>query len=143
MPNKEHLSDQLLESALDKGLAPERFEQILSHLASCRQCEQRMEQMESALAPYLHFRKHVAPMFPLPSAPWANIWDQMGHAEPARPRRKVATRPVWVGAMAAVAVVLILFWPRPDSSLHAETLLQRSKAAMAHSPAQEIGRAHV
>jgi hypothetical protein len=88
------------------------------------------------LGTYLHFRKHVAPKFPQPSAPWANIWDQMAQVEPARPRRKAATRPVWVGALAAMAVALVLFWPRPDSSLHAETLLQRSKVAMAHSPAQ-------
>ncbi len=143
MPNKEHLSDQMLESALERGLSPERFEEILSHLSICPQCEQRMEQMESALAPYLHFRKHVAPMFPQPSAPWVNIWDQMGRVDPPRPRRKVATRPVWVGAMAAVAVALVWFWPRPDSSLHAETLLQKSKVAMAHSPAQARRRLSV
>ena len=136
MANKEHLSDQLLKSALDRGLAPERFEEILSHLSACPQCEQRMEQMESALAPYLHFRKHVAPMFPQPSAPWSNIWDAMERVDSRSPRRKASTRPVWVGAMAAVAAALVLFWPRPDSSLHAETLLQKSRLAMAHSPAQ-------
>lgn len=143
MANKEHLSDQLLESALDKGLPPERFEEILSHLSTCARCEQRMEQMESALAPYLHFRKHVEPMFPQPSKPWSNLWGEMGRFEPIRPRTKASARPVWVGAMAAVTIGLALFWPRPDSSLHAETLLQKSKVAMAHSPARARRRLRV
>lgn len=143
MANKGHLNDQLLESALDKGLAPERFEEILRHLSACPRCEQRMEQMESALASYLHFRNHVALMFPQPSKPWSNIWAEMERVTPAPLKRKSPTRPVWVGAMAAVAAALVLFWPRPDSSLHAETLLQKSKVAMAHSPAQARRRLSV
>jgi hypothetical protein len=143
MAKNEHLSERLLESALDKGLGPERFDEILKHLSACPRCEQQMERMESALSPYLHFREHVAPMFPQPSKPWANIWDEMGRVEPRRVRAPATARPIWAGAMAAVIVLVALFWPRPDASLHAETLLQRAKVSVAHSPAQARRRLRV
>lgn len=143
MAKNEHLSDQLLESALDRGWSPDRFDEILKHLSVCPRCEQQMERMESALAPYLHFRDHVAPMFPQPSKPWADIWDEMDRVEPRRRRPQTAARPVWAGAMAAMVALVALFWPRPDASLHAETLLRQVKVSVAHSPAQARRRLRV
>src|SRR6185295_2921052 len=122
MADKKHPSDQVLESALDRSLAPERFEEVLRHVAACTQCEQRMEQAEAAVASYTYFRNRVAPMFPQPSAPWSNIWDAMDRVERERLPGRPSVRPIWLSATAvAIVAALLLFWPRPDSTLRAET----------------------
>ena len=85
MANKEHPSDQLLSSVFDKSLPPEHFAEILSHVASCAQCERRMAQAEPAVVSYVHFRNRVAPLFPQPSTPWSNLSDELDRMERERP----------------------------------------------------------
>jgi hypothetical protein len=154
MPALEHPSEAKLAAVLNVAMPPDEVERILEHLDDCKRCEERLEELEPAIAEYRRFRARIAPQLPRPSRPWPDIQMDMERLDrqpsklrrisappqPVRVRRSRVTRPAqlmragWMSAIAAgVLICGLLLWPRGDGLLRAETLLLKASNAASHS----------
>lgn len=159
MPALEHPSEAKLAAVLNEAMAPEEVERILEHLDECKRCEERLEELEPAIAEYRSFRERITPQLPRPTRPWPDLQAEMDRmdrrpsklrriaAEPkpvtmAAPHSRHAFNAKWMSAIAAgVLVCGWIFWPRSGTLLRAETLLQASMSAVSHAASRS--RSHV
>ena len=151
MPALEHPSETTLAAVLNEVMPPDEVERILEHLDDCQWCERRLEELEPAISEYRRFRQRIAPQLPQPSRPWPDIWVGMQRVDrqpsklwqiaaprgPVRARGGRVLRPAWMSAVAAgILICGLILWPRGDSLLRAETLLQKASSAVSHSPSR-------
>jgi len=78
LSQESHLSDQELVLAVDGELPPARAEQAAAHLLECWPCRARKQEMEHAIADFVHLhRDHLDPLLPSPAGPRALLKAQL------------------------------------------------------------------
>jgi hypothetical protein len=78
LSQESHLSDQELVLAVDGELSPARAEQVAAHLIECWPCRTRKQEMEHAIADFVHLhRGHLDPLLPSPAGPRALLKAQL------------------------------------------------------------------
>jgi hypothetical protein len=129
--------EQLLRLA-DGELMPRDSAGVREHLEACWECRADMENIQSAVADCVHYRKAVLQaQLPAPPMPWRNL--SAGFAEVDREissQRRMSWR-AWVPALAAcVALALVVApWLRNTPSVQAAELLRRAVVAAEARPA--------
>jgi hypothetical protein len=104
-----HLSDQTLLLAADGELGPRDASQVTAHLAACRTCRERKQEIEDAVSEFTGvYRRTLDARIPRCHGPRALLMAQL--AETSRGRRSASLRFSWAIAgfagMLAVAVYL-------------------------------------
>jgi hypothetical protein len=103
-PEDSHLSDQDLLLAVDGELSQHDAERVETHLAACWTCRVRKQEMESAIAEFVHFeQQNLDPKILPADGPRALLKAQL--AELAAPRRSVHWQLSWLATAAALLVI--------------------------------------
>ena len=109
MSEESHLSNQELLRAADGELSAQDAARVESHLAACRDCRSRKEQVEATMDDFirLHHRA-LNSQIPPPSAPRALLQAQLAQFA-ARPHRSWFHQLSWPMAAAACALALTAY----------------------------------
>src|ERR1700691_714867 len=110
LSHESHLSDQELVLAADGELPSARAEQAEAHLLECWPCRARKQEMEHAIADFVHLhRGHLDPLLPPPAGPRALLKAQLAELastpEPWRPTWLTAWPQVFAWKQAAAALL--------------------------------------
>jgi hypothetical protein len=108
-----HLSDQELLLAADGELPAGRAGQVNAHLAECWACRARKQEIESAIADFVHFQQRTLdPMLPPAAGPRALLKAQLSQLaldpEPRWPRSFLASWRLSLVSAAAVCILALL-----------------------------------
>lgn len=112
-----HLSDQELQMAVDGELPSGRLGRVESHLASCWECRARKQELEAAIAEFIHFQRGVDMSIPSAEGPRALLKAQMKHL-------KLQKRSAPTGRLTFTACLLVV----------AATLTVRYSFVAGHTP---------
>ena len=90
LSQKPHLSDQELVLAADGELPTARAEQAAAHLLECWPCRARKQEMEQAIADFVHLhRDHLDPLLPPAAGPRALLKAQLAEIASTPPPRSI------------------------------------------------------
>ena len=107
LSQESHLSDQELVLAVDGELSPARAEQVAAHLTECWPCRTRKQEMEHAIADFVHLhRGHLDPLLPSPAGPRALLRAQLAEMASAPPPRATHWPHIFAWRQAAAALLL-------------------------------------
>src|ERR1700733_12502380 len=100
LSQESHLSDQELVLAADGELPSARAEQAAAHLLECWSCRARKQEMEHAIADFVHLhRGHLDPLLPPPAGPRAllkaHLAELAAAPQPWRPTWLTASLTMW------------------------------------------------
>ena len=143
-----HPEDGQLLRYLDGELSSGQSRRVRGHLEACWECRAAVEELESAIAGCVQYRRQVFQAhLPAPPAPWSDLsagfaridsevgagswWARLGNLLTAPPARRWA-----MGFAAVLAVAAGLYYQLHDtSSVQAATLLRRAVAMSVARPA--------
>src|ERR1700733_5446083 len=102
-----HLSDQELVLAADGELPSARAEQAAAHLLECWSCRARKQEMEHAIADFVHLhRDRLDPLLPPPAGPRALLKAQLAEMAAVPPPRSIRWPHVFAWRQVAAALLL-------------------------------------
>lgn len=134
----QHPDGGVLLRYLDGELPGRKAKQVQKHLEACWQCRTELEELQSAVADCMRYRKAVLPLMPEPPAPWRDLSRGFAEidAQQALPRFSWAWLK-WGLATAAVAAVAcaVVYQLRFTPSVRAATLLKQAVTATEQRPA--------
>jgi hypothetical protein len=106
LSQESHLSDQELVLAVDGELSPARAEQVAAHLVECWPCRARKQEMEQAIADFVHLhRGHLDPLLPPPAGPRALLKALLAELASAPPPRSIRWPQIFAWKQAAAALL--------------------------------------
>src|ERR1700683_1195240 len=92
LSQESHLSDQEVVLAADDELPSARAEQAAAHLLECWPCRARKQEMEHAIADFVHLhRGHLDPLLPPPAGPRALLKAQLAEMAAAPQPWRIAS----------------------------------------------------
>jgi hypothetical protein len=107
LSQESHLSDQELVLAADGELPSARAEQAAAHLLECWSCRARKQEMEHAIADFVHLhRDSLDPLLPPPVGPRALLKAQLAEMAAAPPPRSIRWPHVFAWRQVAAALLL-------------------------------------
>ena len=105
LSQESHLSDQELVLAVDGELPPARAEQAAAHLLECWSCRARKQEMEQAIADFVHVhRDYLDPLVPPPAGPRALLKAQLAELASTPQPRRIGWPQAFAWKQAAAAV---------------------------------------
>ena len=148
-----HLDEGQLLRYLDGELPRRKARQVKQHLEACWQCRAELDELQSAVAECVKYRRQVLGALPAPPEPWQDLSREFDRIDASLAARSIAARlaglliaaPVrWAAAGAALIAATIFTFNQlhETPSVQAASLLKRA-VVISQSKPQTVRRVRI